>query len=354
MYAGVTTNKGDYPTFEQALVDIFLPDNKDLCHLISGVHSSNNPPKISEAFQKHITGQAGPALVSHPEDTQVLMENHDGITFRAGISVQSGKAAANFGSSTDYPEEHSSTTNPSMNAVLNEMKVEQTEIVSSWKCQAVFIPTKEALSFAPGQRGMYDHRELHVERVYVDLVTSCILPALREHLLVDKRALLRQIEGIIGGVVKYDMREKFFIVSDKGTMEFDLVAEGHRKLGIIWLLIQNGMLAKDSILFWDEPEANMNPKLIKVLVGILCELQHLGVQIIASTHNSNLLQEIDLQTTADNKVSFHSLHRAGDEVKCKTTQDFNLIDPDPILDAGMDIVDRHAERIRSRLLKTGI
>ena len=44
-------------------------------------------------------------------------------------------------------------------------------------------------------------------------------------------------------------------------LEFTLLAEGMRKLGLIWLLIQNGTLGNSSVLFWDEPETNLNPKL---------------------------------------------------------------------------------------------
>ena len=51
-----------------------------------------------------------------------------------------------------------------------------------------------------------------------------------------------------------------------------------------------------SILFWDEPEANLDPKLIKVLVRLLVELSKLGVQCFMSTHSLFLANEVELQT----------------------------------------------------------
>ena len=44
-------------------------------------------------------------------------------------------------------------------------------------------------------------------------------------------------------------------------IEFTLLAEGLRKLGLLWLLIRNGSLKPGAVLFWDEPETNLNPKL---------------------------------------------------------------------------------------------
>ncbi len=39
-----------------------------------------------------------------------------------------------------------------------------------------------------------------------------------------------------------------------------LVSEGYRKMATIMYLILSGSLTKDSILFWDEPETNMNQR----------------------------------------------------------------------------------------------
>lgn len=41
--------------------------------------------------------------------------------------------------------------------------------------------------------------------------------------------------------------------------EFNLVAEGIRKMVLLWQLVKNGTLEKGSVLFWDESEANINP-----------------------------------------------------------------------------------------------
>lgn len=66
----------------------------------------------------------------------------------------------------------------------------------------------------------------------------------------------------------------------QAKLEFNLVAEGLRKIALLWQLIKNGTLEKGSVLFWDEPEANINPKYIPVLAELLIMLETEGVQIL--------------------------------------------------------------------------
>ena len=118
--------------------------------------------------------------------------------------------------------------------------------------------------------------------------------------------------------------EEFFLSSPQGTFEFSLLAEGLRKLGLLWLLIQNGTLPDGSVLFWDEPETNLNPKLYHMLMKILLELQRNGVQIVLATHDYVVLKELDLQKTDDDRVAFHSLHHSevDGELSCHTSTSF--------------------------------
>ena len=48
----------------------------------------------------------------------------------------------------------------------------------------------------------------------------------------------------------------------------------------------NGSLTEGTILLWDEPEANINPKLIPVLTEIILELGRNGAQIFLATHDN--------------------------------------------------------------------
>ena len=124
-----------------------------------------------------------------------------------------------------------------------------------------------------------------------------------------------------------------------------MLAEGLRKLGLLWLLIQNGTLVEGSVLFWDEPETNLNPRLFGPVVEILFELQRQGVQVFIATHDYLILKQLDLQTTDKDQVSYHALHRdETGELACSTTNSYLGIDPNAIADAFSDVYDLEIQR----------
>lgn len=202
------------------------------------------------------------------------------------------------------------------------------------------------LANAPGFLALYDKREVAVEEIYPDIMRKALLPSLRKDKIAEPFLdLLRRIEKLIGGKVEVE-GEEFFRRKDDWKLEFTLLAEGYRKLGLLWLLIRNGTIAKDSILFWDEPETNLNPSIMRDLVGILLELQRLGVQIFLATHSYVVLKEFDLQKEESDRVRYFSLFREDEEegVSCTMTDDVDLIDPNVILDTFVDLYDRDVER----------
>ena len=233
----------------------------------------------------------------------------------------------------------------SSNADITVTRGEQQS--SAWEdlmLNSVYIPVKEMLANAPGFRSLYASRSIHFEEVYADILDRAFLPALREEPAAFV-TLLRDLEKALGGSVSIE-GEEFFLNGRHGTLEFSLLAEGLRKLALLWLLIRNGSLSQGSVLFWDEPETNLNPKLYRLLMEALLELQRHGVQIFLATHDYGILKEIDLQMVNDDKVAFHSLYRGDEdgEIECCTSKDYLGIHPNAIAEAFSDIYDRVIER----------
>ena len=101
----------------------------------------------------------------------------------------------------------------------------------------------------------------------------------------DRKKYLNILQKITDGKVTVD-EDKFYLKpGNSAKIEFQLVAEGIRKIALLWQLIKNGTLEKGSILIWDELEANINPIHIPIIVDILLELQRNGVQIFIATHD---------------------------------------------------------------------
>ena len=209
---------------------------------------------------------------------------------------------------------------------------------------SVYIPPKETLSIAPGFLSLYAAREVHFDETYRDVLLRTNLPALRGPFPKPQQRLLDNLQLIIGGTVIRE-GEEFFLSNEQGDLEFTLLAEGWRKLGLLWLLIRNGTLRDGSVLFWDEPEANLNPKMFKVVMEVLLELQRAGVQVFFATHDYVILKELDLQMTEEDQVAFHSLYRdETGEIACHTTGRYLDIHPNAIDEAFTDLYDRQIER----------
>lgn len=213
------------------------------------------------------------------------------------------------------------------------------------RVESVYIPVKEMLSNAPGFPSLYSKREVHFEEVYRDILERAYLPLLRGPIDRQRKRLLSGLQAIIDGKVAV-RGEEFFLRNRQGNLEFSLLAEGMRKLGLLWLLIQNGALQNGSVLFWDEPETNLNPRLFGELVEVLLELQRAGVQVFLATHDYVILKELDLRTTAADRVSFHSLYRkeGADDVHCDTTCNYRDIHPNAIAETFTDLYDREVSR----------
>ncbi len=211
--------------------------------------------------------------------------------------------------------------------------------------ESVYIPVKEMLSNAPGFLSLYAQREIHFEAVYADILHQASRPVLRGPIDASRKRLLTQLQKTIDGKVHL-RNDEFFLRNRQGNLEFTLLAEGMRKLGLLWLLIQNGILANGSVLFWDEPETNLNPKIFGVLIDILLKLQRNGVQIFFATHDYVILKELDLRMKKSDKVAFHSLYHDDDtkEIACDTAHDYLSIHPNAIEQAFTDLYDRGIER----------
>jgi ABC-type ATPase involved in cell division len=259
------------------------------------------------------------------------------VKTRVTVTMQGGaKLAAEFSNHTNKPEDVK---------VTGETSWKKDELASA------YIPVKEMLAHAPGFLATVAKREIAFEEVYVDIIKRALLPKLMGPIDKARQRLLTALQKAIDGKV-VAKGEHFFLKNKQGDLEFTLLAEGMRKLALIWLLIQNGTLLSGSILFWDEPEANLNPALMGQVVEVILELQRLGVQVFLTTHNYVLLKEFDLRKQKDDQVRYLSLFRDESEaVSAKASDDYLGIAPNAIAATFSDLYDREIKRSLGGLVK---
>ena len=103
---------------------------------------------------------------------------------------------------------------------------------------------------------------------------------------------------------------------------------------MLWQLVNNGHLKQGSVLFWDEPEANINPKNIPVIVDFLLDLQEDGVQIFIATHDYFLAKYLDIKKRDKTSLKFHSLYKDESNhfsTACETGDEFVSLERNAII-----------------------
>ena len=171
----------------------------------------------------------------------------------------------------------------------------------------VYLPTRELVTLCPWFLPLYDNYHLEFEETWRDTVSLLGNPSIKGAREKDVARLVAPLEEAMGGKVLVDQQSgRFYLqIVGEGRMEMPLVAEGLRKLAMLARLITTGTLLKQGYLFWDEPETNLNPKLIKTLAASIVAVAASGVQVFIATHSLFLLRELEmlLSEKAHSKLS---------------------------------------------------
>ncbi|AVS71211.1 ATP-binding protein [Paracidovorax avenae] len=158
----------------------------------------------------------------------------------------------------------------------------------------VYLPTRELLTIFPNFVSIYESRFLEFEETWRDTCLLLGTPLQRGPKQHRIKELLQPLEKAMNGSIDLDSNGRFYLQHSSGRMEMPLVAEGLRKLGMLARLIASGVLLDRGYLFWDEPEANLNPRLVKEVASVIAALSRSGIQIFLATHSLFLLREIEI------------------------------------------------------------
>lgn len=255
--------------------------------------------------------------------------------------------------------------------------------------QPVFIPTKEVLSLVRGMRHP-DHDRATVEMIfddgYIDLAELLVHPGFDDEassLAEDPRlsSVVRELVDLVGGRYRWTDGSAFrfepgrydekadparskskaaqayqdstvtrFVPKGGQSLSSGMTAEGYRKIGVLHRLLSNGSInpGATGVLLWDEPEANLNPKLMKKLVQVLLELSRNGQQIVVATHDYVLLKWLDLlaDKSKEDHVRYHALYRdpATQNAAVESADSYSLISKTAISDTFAELFDEDMAR----------
>jgi len=211
----------------------------------------------------------------------------------------------------------------------------------------VFLPARDLLSIYPKFASFYDTYgdDLPFDQTYRDTIGALGVPYPNK-IPESYEAVATLIEKAIGGKIylaKDGSRFLLQMVHDSEQTEINLAAEGWRKLGEILQLLRNGYLAKGGFLFWDEPDSNLNPKLIRLIAQVIIELSKLDIQVFITTHSLFLFHELEILLAKENafqdgEVSFFNFLPQGKVQQGNTASALKDV---LLLDEAMNQADRY-------------
>jgi wobble nucleotide-excising tRNase len=203
------------------------------------------------------------------------------------------------------------------------------------------------LSIYPGFLAAYQNRELAFDETYFDLCFALSGAPLRGPRGDAASKLWRPLAEYLRTSVSLEGDRFYLFSDDDGIIEAHLAAEGFRKIATLMHLIANGSLLKNSVLFWDEPEANLNPKLVKIVADFLLRLAAYEVQVFVATHDYLLINELSLiaeypaQAASDAPIRFFIFSRVeGGGVEVRPGATLAELDANPIMEEFEALYDR--------------
>jgi ABC-type branched-subunit amino acid transport system ATPase component len=196
----------------------------------------------------------------------------------------------------------------------------------------VFLPSREGLSLFEGFLELHRKYRLSFDDTYADLAEALGLPLPRGRRGAAATRIMEELDDVLHGPIQR-IGPRFYRMSSYGNMEAHLLSEGLRKVGTLRQLLANGNLVRGGALFWDEPEANLNPRLIGKMAEVLDQLAAMGVQIFLSTHDYLLLQRLSLAAeykTSAVPLRFFSFFPGKEGVEVETADTATALEHDDI------------------------
>lgn len=236
-------------------------------------------------------------------------------------------------------------------ATQSKSEVQIETLSTKWQNKApVFMPTREVLSNFHWMHPLYRTAHVDIEENLIDLCDLLGAPAVKGPRERKVSEVVAPLEKAMGGKVILDKNGRFYLqVPGTGKMEMPLVAEGLRKLAMIARLISTGSLLDKGYLIWDEPETNLNPRLLKIVAQLLIELTQHGIQVIVATHSLFLLRELELLSglpkNKRRKYRYFALRNTSDGVIVEQGRKVEEINTLVLLDEELAQSDRYLDGI---------
>lgn len=231
------------------------------------------------------------------------------------------------------------------------IEIEFNKILSFGGVSPVYIPPKEIISATENFGSLYSDYHIAFEETYYDLARLLEKPLKKGPNTTEQKNVIKSFEKIVEGSIIQKDRNFYLKVKGAGEFEMGLVSEGYRKISTIMYLILSGSLSRNAVLFWDEPETNMNPRMIKPMVDAIIELAKMGVQVFVTTHDYFVQQCFNMAANYSKdtlRYSFISLYKSEEEnnsIKCEIANSLSELENNAVMEEFDLLYDREQEML---------
>lgn len=208
--------------------------------------------------------------------------------------------------------------------------------------EPVMFPAFPLIGSTSGFSSLYDRFEVDMDSSLRHLISVLLTPSTRELSITQRQAM-----DCLGEAFPYELElkgERFFVLSGMTRVEMPLIADGQKQLATLYRLIQVGALEPGTTLYWDEPEAHINPSSMDEIVKTLIVLARNGVQVFLATHSYIILKELDIQSAAEDQIKFFGFEKTENGTKVHEAIRYRDIKPNLIEDQYGSLLERAFEK----------
>jgi len=209
---------------------------------------------------------------------------------------------------------------------------------------SIFIPPKEVLTaFDAIQSTRTEEKWMYgFDDTYIDLIKLLQIDTVQGKQSGKLPTIIKGLEELMNGKIHQRKGEEKFKYR-RGSEEYSMsmTAEGIKRIGIYITLINNRQLHPGSVLFLDEPEAELHPKAIRVLGNMIYNFSQSGIQVFVSTHNYFLLKQLELKARENKtEVQCCSLRNIDGVITASFSDLQNGMPDNPIVEVALELFDQ--------------
>jgi energy-coupling factor transporter ATP-binding protein EcfA2 len=341
--AGFTVFEDETFEFSDGLNVIIGENGTGKTHLLKLAYAATKA-LYPEKAGRPLVDEELPVTVSRKLDNVFLPDQLGRLCRRTGPGRSSAQVELEFGKPNGDSEKSvfSLSSEKKLVAVTGRPK----QLPNSPEGGPIYLPPREVISLVPEFVEDYRKTKIRFEETYFDLALNLLGSPTRGPRPGASGRLMTLLETAMGGKL-VQKKGRLYLKSKNGfEVEAPLMAEGVRKLATLAYLALNGSLARYGALFWDEPEANLNPRLMGALADALVQLVADGVQVFVATHSLFFLREIALRVDKKDPLParYFSLIRDKDRLHVNRAEKIDELDGVAVLDAAIE-QDERLERL---------